>query len=425
MKSISVSSNFSRRADELRSLVDPSATELSRAETERMASLGTLAAGVAHEINNPLSYVLGSLDLGLRELHGLRALLQGHPNEELEHLLGAVAALDSAREGAERVRNIVRDLMDFSRATPGNGEAVEIETVLDSTIRVAWNEVRHRARLIKRYAGISPVIGDEARLGQVFLNLIMNAAQAIEGDPSVNEITISTSAEDGSAVIEISDTGGGIHEQDLARIFDPFFTTKVAGAGTGLGLAICRGILSSLGGEISVSTELGRGTTFRVVLPFASEQSASQRVVAEVPPPELVAPARILIIDDEPLLGQTLLYAFKGRHEVSICTSGREALTRLQTESVFDLVLCDLMMPDVNGAAVYNSVKRDFPALAERFVFMTGGAFTPRAREFLSQHPGAQLEKPFNIADVERLLGQFAAADAAKSTPRPDAALAR
>lgn len=307
------------------------------------------------------------------------------------------------------MRNIVRDLMDFSRATPGGGQAVEVETVLDATIRVAWNEVRHRARLIKRYAGISPVLADEARLGQVFLNLIMNAAQAIDGDPSVNEIIISTSAENGCAVIEISDTGGGIHEQDMARIFDPFFSTKVAGAGTGLGLAICRGILSSLGGQISVSSKLGRGTTFKVVLPFASEERASQRTVVEVPPEEQPAPSRILIIDDEPLLGQTLLYAFKGRHDVSICTSGREALARLRTDAAFDLVLCDLMMPDVNGAAVYASVKQDHPELAERFVFMTGGAFTPRAREFLSQHPGAQLEKPFNIADVERLLAQFAA----------------
>ncbi|HEY0468266.1 MAG TPA: ATP-binding protein [Polyangiaceae bacterium] len=411
MKSISVSSNFTRGAEELRAFGDAQAHDLHRAETERMASLGTLAAGVAHEINNPLSYVLGSLDLGLRELHGLQLLLQGHPNEELEHISGAVAALGSAREGAERVRNIVRDLMDFSRATPGEGDAVDVEAVLDATIRVAWNEVRHRARLLKRYSGISRVIGDEARLGQVFLNLIMNAAQAIEGDPSVNEITISTSAEHGSALIEISDTGGGIREQDLAHIFDPFFTTKVAGAGTGLGLAICRGIMSALGGEISVSSEPGRGSTFRVVLPFASEESASQRVVAETPAQE-PAPSRILIIDDEPLLVQTLLYAFKGRHDVSICTSGREALSRLETDSNFDLVLCDLMMPDVNGAAVYASVKRDHPELAERFVFMTGGAFTARAREFLSQHPGAQLEKPFNIADIEKLLGQFASAAA-------------
>jgi two-component system, cell cycle sensor histidine kinase and response regulator CckA len=414
MKSISVSSKLTRRAEELRAVVDPKTTELRRAETERMASLGTLAAGVAHEINNPLSYVLGSLDLGLRELHGLQQLLQGHPDEELEHVSGAVAALDSAREGAERVRNIVRDLMKFSRATPEDGDVADVEAVLDATIRLAWNEVRHRARLIKRYAGISRVVGDEARLGQVFLNLIMNAAQAIEGDPSVNEITISTCADRGRAVVEISDTGGGIREQDLARIFDPFFTTKPAGAGIGLGLAICRGIMTALGGEISVSSEPGRGSTFRVVLPFASEESASPRAVVEAPPQEEPAPSRILIIDDEPLLGQTLLYAFKGRHDVSICTSGREALSRLETDTAFDLVLCDLMMPDVNGAAVYASVQRDHPALAERFVFMTGGAFTARAREFLSQHAGAQLEKPFNIADIEKLLGQFAATAAAR-----------
>ncbi|HYQ26831.1 MAG TPA: ATP-binding protein [Polyangiaceae bacterium] len=416
MKSISVSSNVTRRAEELRAFVDPSASELHHAETERMASLGTLAAGVAHEINNPLSYVLGSLDLGLRELHGLQLLLQGHRHEELEHVSGAVAALDSAREGAERVRNIVRDLMDFSRASPGEGDAVDVEAVLDTTIRIAWNEVRHRARLIKRYSGISRVTGDEARLGQVFLNLIMNAAQAIDGDPSVNEIAISTCAEDGRAVIEISDTGGGIREQDLAHIFDPFFTTKAAGAGTGLGLAICRGIMTALDGEISVSSEPGRGSCFRVVLPFASEESASPRAVVEVSPEEQPAPSRILIIDDEPLLGQTLLYAFKGRHDVSICTSGREALSRLETDSGFDLVLCDLMMPDVNGAAVYASVERDYPELAQRFVFMTGGAFTSRAREFLSQHPGAQLEKPFNISDIEKLLGQFAASAAAVPT---------
>ena len=409
MKSTFVSSHSTRRADELRAFVEPGATDLRRVETERMASLGTLAAGVAHEINNPLSYVLGSLDLGLRELHGLRKLLQGHPNEELEHVSGAVAALDSAREGAERVRNIVRDLMDFSRATPGDGKAIDVEAVLDATVRVAWNEIRHRARLIKRYAGISRVSGDEARLGQVFLNLLMNAAHAIDGDPSVNEISIGTYAEHGFAVIEISDTGGGIREQDLPRIFDPFFTTKQASAGTGLGLAICRGIMTALGGEISVSSELGRGSCFRVVLPFASEESASRRVVVEQAAESPPAPSRILIIDDEPLLGQTLLYAFKGRHDVSICTSGREALSSLEKDSNFDLVLCDLMMPDVNGAAVYAAVKRDHPQLAERFVFMTGGAFTDRAREFLSQHPGAQLEKPFNIADIEKLLGQFAA----------------
>jgi CheY-like chemotaxis protein len=175
--------------------------------------------------------------------------------------------------------------------------------------------------------------------------------------------------------------------------------------------------MTALGGEISVSSEPGRGSTFRVVLPFASEESASSRAIVEAPPESQPAPSRILIIDDEPLLGQTLLYAFKGRHEVSICTGGREALSRLEQDSRFDLVLCDLMMPDVNGAAVYESVKRQYPELAERFVFMTGGAFTARAREFLAQHPGAQLEKPFNIADVERILVQLSSSGG--SPPQP------
>ena len=410
MKSTSDTHHSSRRSEQLRAFVDPKAAELQRVETERMASLGTLAAGVAHEINNPLSYVLGSLDLGLRELRGLRARMEGRPNEELEHVSGAVAALDSAREGAERVRNIVRDLMDFSRASPGAGDSVDIEAVLDATIRVAWNEIRHRARLIKRYAGIPLVCGDEARLGQVFLNLLMNAAQAIDGEPSVNEIVVSTRSEQGAAVVEVCDTGGGIRAADLDRIFDPFYTTKGATSGVGLGLAICHGIVTALGGEISVSSEPGRGTTFKVVLPYAPEESAARRAVADVPAESDSLPSRILIIDDEPLLGQTLLYAFKGRHDVTICTSGRDALSRLEKDAAFDLVLCDLMMPDVSGVAVFESVKRSNPELVSRFVFMTGGAFTERAREFLSQHPGAQLEKPFNIAEIEKILRQFTAA---------------
>jgi nitrogen-specific signal transduction histidine kinase/CheY-like chemotaxis protein len=411
MKSTSDTGYFTRRPEPLPVFVDQSAAELQRTETERMASLGTLAAGVAHEINNPLSYVLGSLDLGLRELAGLRERLQGRPNkEELALVTGAAAALASAREGAERVRNIVRDLMDFSRPSAEAGESVDVEAALDATVRVAWNEIRHRARLVKRYTGLARVSGNDKRLGQVFLNLIMNAAQAIDGDPAQNEIAICTRSEGGAAVVEISDTGGGIGSYDLARVFEPFYTTKAASAGVGLGLAICRGIVAALGGEISVSSQAGRGTTFKVVLPYAPQDSAAQRAVRDEPPESESAPSRILIIDDEPLLGQTLLYAFKGRHEVAICTSGRDALSRLEQDFRFDLILCDLMMPDVSGAAVYESVKRNHPELVPRFVFMTGGAFTERAREFLSQHPGVQLEKPFNIAEIEKILRQLAAA---------------
>jgi two-component system cell cycle sensor histidine kinase/response regulator CckA len=405
MKFVSDPSDPARRSEELRALVDPSSVEVQRAETERMASLGTLAAGVAHEINNPLAYVLGSLELGLRELSDLQALLRENAGPELRLVSSALSALDNARDGAERVRNIVRDLRDFSRAAVA-GEAVNIEAVLDAMIRVAWNEIRHRARLVKCYSGISRVNGDQARLGQVFLNLIVNAAQAIDGDASANEITISTREEHGKAVIEVSDTGTGIGAEQAARIFDPFYTTKPQGSGVGLGLAICLGIVTALGGEISVSSAPKRGTTFRVVLPFAPEESAARRALtgADAPPEVESMPSRILIVDDEPLLGQTLLYAFKGRHDVVICTSGRDALSRLEKDARFDLVLCDLMMPDVSGSAVYEQVKRSYPQLVRCFVFMTGGAFTERARDFLAKHPGVQLEKPFNIEDIEKLL---------------------
>jgi nitrogen-specific signal transduction histidine kinase/CheY-like chemotaxis protein len=415
MKVVPDSSEPARRSEQIRAFVDVSSVEAKRAETERMASLGTLAAGIAHEINNPLAYVLGSLEIGRRELADLQALMQEGSGEEHRLLAGVLSALGNARDGAERVRHIVKDLMDFSRAGAAGTQAVNVEAVLDATIRVAWNEIRHRARLVKRYAGISRVSGDEARLGQVFLNLIINAAQAIEGDPSANEITISTRKEDGCAVIEVSDTGTGISEAHAARIFDPFYTTKPAGLGVGLGLAICHGIVAALGGEISVSTGAKRGTTFKVVLPFAPEDSAGRRALAggDAPPESESAPSRILIIDDEPLLGQTLLYAFKGRHDVVICTSGRDALSRLEKDARFDLVLCDLMMPDVSGSAVYEAVKHSYPHLVRCFVFMTGGAFTERARDFLAKHPGAQLEKPFNIDDIEKLLRQFTAAQGA------------
>ncbi|HEY4104528.1 MAG TPA: ATP-binding protein, partial [Polyangiaceae bacterium] len=224
-----------------------------RAIVERMASLGALTAGVAHEINNPLAYVLGSLDIGLRELADLKALIRADASEEQTLVLGALSALDNARHGAERMRHIVRDLMDLSR-TSAHAESADVEAVLDLTVRVAWNEIRHRARLVKAYSGISRVSGDEARLGQIFLNLIVNAAQAIEGDPMTNEIRLSTANVGGSAVIEVTDTGVGIPRTELPRIFDPFYTTKPAGVGTGLGLAICHDLVAELGGEISVSS---------------------------------------------------------------------------------------------------------------------------------------------------------------------------
>jgi len=227
--------------------------------SERMASIGMLAAGVAHEINNPLTSLLTNLELLSIKLSRLPTELQ--------------YAVADAREAANRVRLIAQDLRILSR--PSNDHErlgpVDIRCVLDSALRIAGSEIRNRAPLVKELSDVPPVEGDDARLGQVFLNLLMNAAQAIpEGRAEGNEIRITTRVHDQHMVaVEIRDTGSGIAPEHLERIFDPFFTTKPPDIGTGLGLSICHRIVSGHGGRILVESVLGKGTVFRALLPIA------------------------------------------------------------------------------------------------------------------------------------------------------------
>lgn len=375
-----------------------------RVQADRLMALGTLAAGIAHDINNPLTFILGSLEYAERALDEARKEAGGIGLHER----GMVEALMNAREGAERVRHIVRDLMTFARPIAETKQLVDVESVLDSMVSLAWNEIRHRARLVKRYARVPAVEGDESRLGQVFLNLIVNAAQAIDaGALPDGAITLSTTLEGDHVVVEVADTGTGIEKTDLPHVFEPFFTTKPAGKGNGLGLTICRTIVASHGGDIRVSSDDGKGSTFRVSLPVAKR----------VPTPRDDAPtssdtrakrSRIFVIDDEPLLGQTLTYAFAGRHDLVLATSGREAIRRLAEDANYDLVLCDLMMPDVSGPKVFEVVEQEHPELVPRFAFMTGGAFTERAQEFLERYSGRRIDKPFTISEIEQLLADIA-----------------
>jgi CheY-like chemotaxis protein/anti-sigma regulatory factor (Ser/Thr protein kinase) len=271
---------------------------------------------------------------------------------------------------------------------------------------MSWNEVRHRARLNRDYGPVPPVYANEARLGQVFLNLIVNAAQAIpEGSADHNEITISTRALGGErAVVEISDTGSGIPPEVLPRIFDPFFTTKPVGVGTGLGLSICRRIVTEFGGEITIDSRIGQGTTVRVVLPVASADAAEEltpKTGLSTPPPRV---GKILVIDDEPLLGDVLRRLFASEHHVVADTEARVALRRMTDGERFDVVFCDLIMPVMTGYELHAELRRLAPAEADKIVFMTGGAFTPAAREFLASVPNARIEKPFDLTKVRALV---------------------
>ncbi|MBJ6760583.1 PAS domain S-box protein [Myxococcaceae bacterium JPH2] len=379
---------------------------------DRLASVGTLAAGIAHEINNPLAFVLSNLGFLSEEFRhhlppgdgatALRQRVRGEPDlAEWQEVLG------EACEGAERVRQIVRQLKTFSRPDEERMAPVDVHAVLDSVAMMAANEIRHRALLRKDYGAIPPVMADEGRLCQVFLNLVVNAAQAIpEGMVHRHEIRLVTRSDSQRVVVEVRDTGVGIPREVLGRIFDPFFTTKPVGVGTGLGLSICHGIVTGLGGDITVESELGRGSVFRVAMPIPRPERRDDDPANAPRATPAPLKGRVLVVDDEPAVGRVLQRLLR-EHHVEMATSGRQALERLARGPDFDAVLCDVMMPDLAGRDVYEAVRREHPGFERRFVFVSGGAFTAGAREFLASIPNVLLEKPFDEARVRRAVEEL------------------
>jgi nitrogen-specific signal transduction histidine kinase/CheY-like chemotaxis protein len=367
---------------------------------DRMASLGMVAGMIAHDINNPLAYVLANLHILESDVLPRLGLTVPERDE-------VRALLSDAQLGAERAREIVQQFRIFSRGEKElRRETLEIHHALESSLRLAGNEIRHRAQLVRDYGDPMRVQANEVQLGQVLLNLLVNAAQAIpEGGVERHEIRVLTRLRGSEAVIEIRDTGVGIPSDRLERVFEPFFTTKPTGVGTGLGLSICRSIITSLGGRLEVDSEVGRGSTFRITLPAVAPSS-----ITVLPPPvrELASGTsrrgRILIVDDEPLVSQAIRRALQREHEVMALTSAREAHARLRGGEQFDLILCDIMMPEMSGIDLHEELARLSPSLAARMVFLTGGAFTPRAREFLSQIKNPCVEKPFLPRDLQELV---------------------
>jgi PAS domain S-box-containing protein len=367
--------------------------------SDRMASMGTLAAGVAHEINNPLAYVKANLDLIVEELRADGLATDPSRSARLTQMVG------DARQGVARVQKIVGDLKRFSRADDETRATLELSRVLSVAVSMTANEIRHRARLVEHYGNAPLVEADESRLAQVFINLLVNAAQAVpEGHTDRNEIEITTSTDSGGyAVVTIRDTGTGIEPAIMGRIFDPFFTTKPVGSGTGLGLSICHGIVTGLGGEIEVETELGSGTTFRVLLPPARRPPATP-VPLSRPAALPTRRGAVLIIDDDPLVAGSLRRVLCQAHDITVVSDGREAIQRIVGGQHFDLVLCDLMMPEMSGMALFEELGKIAPRLADRIVFITGGAFTPEAKRFLEEHETRVVEKPFELGALRALV---------------------
>jgi PAS domain S-box-containing protein len=374
-------------------------------QSDRLASLGTLAAGVAHEINNPLTYVITNVGYVGERLAVLARDLGAAASEDQRGRLAEVReALAEAQEGAQRVRQIVRDLRTYSRGDDDQEKTVDVQRVIEWSINMTMNEIRHRARLVKDLGAVPGVRGTETRLGQVFVNLLVNAAQAIAaGSSADNEIRVSTMTDaNGRAVICVSDTGPGISPDVLDHIFEPFFTTKATGVGLGLGLFVCHNIVKGMGGTLTAESPPGAGATFVVTLPSAAPAPAvAARVSARVM--GAARRVRVLAIDDEPQVLRSIQRAL-GAHEVVVADSGRDALARLEADPSFDVILCDLMMGDMTGMDVMKALRDRSPELASRVVFMTGGVFTEAAREFLATVPNMCVDKPFDLTALQAIV---------------------
>ncbi|MHB1096727.1 MAG: PAS domain S-box protein [Gemmatimonadaceae bacterium] len=373
--------------------------------SDRMASIGTLAAGVAHEINNPLAAVIANLDF-------IAASLAADDAGGVSPARGAArlraeihGPLSDAQQAAQRMRFLVRDLKVFSRAS---GDAptgpVDVEALLDSSLRMADNEIRHRAHVVKQFSAVPCVLAREERLGQVFLNLLVNAAQALpDGRAEHNEIRVSTRLDGERVIVEVSDTGPGIPPSIIGRIFDAFFTTKDVGSGTGLGLAISHRIVTDLGGDLTVDSVMGTGTTFRVSLPVCSARDTVP-AVPTTPAETTQLRGRILLVDDERFILRIVTLVLGKDHDVVAKESAVEALALITAGERFDLILCDLMMPQMTGEELHAELLRVAPDQAARMIFLTGGAFTPASQKFLADRSIEYIEKPFDSANLRAVV---------------------
>ncbi len=370
---------------------------------DRLIAAGTLAAGVAHEINNPLTYVLGSV-----ALMQLRLAPYPEASEATRDLMNQVL------DGVERIRAIVADVRSFARQDENAVDIVEPRRVCSAAIRIVATDVRHRARISEQHADDTPLVrANESKLGQVLINLIVNASQAMPARPaSENVVVVRTRrSASGEAILEVEDNGSGIPPDVLPRVFDPFFTTKPIGLGTGLGLPVCNGIVTSLGGRIEVESELGRGTKFSVILPAADPIDAAAATPAPEPEAEPVVPAgsQVLVIDDEPMIRSVIARTLASHgYQVAEAANGRDGLDRALAGDDRQVILCDLMMPDLDGATLYAQLLAVRPELAQRIVFISGGAVTERMRVFIERPDVVVLQKPFALEGLVEAIARAA-----------------
>ena len=360
--------------------------------TDRLASVGTLAAGMAHELNNPLAFVLSNLRLTQEDLSRL----------DVERTAQLQQQLADALDGAERMARIVRDLHAFSSGVNGATDEVAPQEAVTAAVRLCWNELRHRVRLEQTLGPVPDVRAPQGVVAQVVLKLLLHAIGSLGDEAEAHRLFVATSTTgDGRARISIGHDGPPIEVERMPSLFDPHFTPPESNEPSGLGLAISKNLVERIGGTLEVESSAEHGTHFHVSLPPAGLTRSS------IPPKPTDGPtprrARVVIIDDEPMLGRSLHRVLR-KHDVSVFESGGSALAHLSDGEDPDLILCDLMMPEMNGMQFFEALRDARPDLRSRVTFMTGGAFTPKAAEFVRQSGRPVLAKPFDLVEIRRLV---------------------
>jgi PAS domain S-box-containing protein len=362
-------------------------------QTEKLSAMGTLLAGVAHELNNPLAIVMGRASL----------LEEKAPEGDL------AADARRIREAAERCGRIVRTFLNMARHKPAERSAVRLSDIVRAAADMLGYTLRSHGITLELALDeqLPEVQADGDQIGQVVLNLIVNAQQALASAQGPRRIIIATGSAPADPAarhpeprvwLRVADSGPGVPEDAAGRIFEPFFTTKAVGLGTGLGLAVSRTIVREHGGELVLEPG-GQGAAFLLTLPVSGEPAPTSAPLPLAPPPG-EAHARVLVVDDEPEIADLIRAVLEGAgFEVLTAESGAVALEML-AELRPDAIVSDVRMPDLDGAGLWRAVRQLWPALAQRMVFVTGDTLSPQARQLLDESGCAGVDKPFSNADL-------------------------